>query len=357
MSEFGPFVAGVGPPIAPLGLVGEAPGLNESIYRRPFVGEAGDELTRMLVDAGINRNDCYLTNTFKVQPPDNDVAQFFARPTEADVALDLPTYKQGRRVRAEFRHYVDDLVGELVERRVSVCIALGATALWALLGQTKISSFVGTAHPPTTKRPFWVVPTYHPAAVRRQWSWRPIAVANLRKARDVLETSVRRSSTTTPHTPQFDIKINPKIEEVERFAELAWAAPEMAVDIETVVWQSPGRPAVGQIRTISFSLTPTSAFVIPFWEAPGPSYWSTPKLELRAWASVRRALSGPGTKVFQNGAYDVQWLWRNYGIGVAGPIEDTMVAYHSLEPELPKGLGDLAALLLSMPEWKTRREE
>lgn len=340
-------VLGHGPSVSPLCFVGEAPGLNESLYLRPFVGEAGDELTRMMSDAGISRNDCYLTNVFKVRPPDNNVGHFFAkRSDDPTVCSDLSPYKLGQYLKAEFRPMFDNLIGELVDRRASVVVALGATALWALLGQTKISSFVGAASEPTPTRPFYVVPTYHPAAVLRQWGWRSTVVANLRKAADLVAQQPGRHFRASS-AEQFNIKINPQLQEVEAFAEQAFMAPQMAVDIET---------AHGQIRTIAFSLDEQSAFVIPFWEPPGPSYWSSLDREVRAWKAVQRALSGRGTKIFHNAAFDLQYLLRVHGIVCHGPIEDTMVAYHSLEPELPKGLGDLAALLLHMPAWKAEHQ-
>lgn len=341
-------VPGRGPDVAPLCFVGEAPGTNETLYGRPFVGPAGEELFRMLSETGINPNDCYFTNVFKHQPRDNDVSVFFAKRSQGiPVDLSRPPYRLGQYLRAQFKPDIDDLNRELVQRRANVVVALGATALWALLGHAKISAYVGTASAPTAERPFWVLPTFHPAAVLRQWSYRPTVLENLKKASDLLVRPISPVPGSTPVGPKLKIKINPKLSEVEVFALKALEAPLMAVDVET---------AFGQIRTISFSLDETSAFVVPFWEPPGPAYWSTLDDEVRAWTAVRVALSGPGTKVFHNAAFDIQYLWRVHGIPVHGPIEDTMVAYHALEPELPKGLGDLGALFLDMPAWKAEHK-
>lgn len=343
--SLGRYVGGHGPTLSPLAFVGEAPGLNETIYRQPFIGEAGEEFNRMLLDAGLHRNNHYVTNVFKHQPPDNKVAFFFTVRSADDACLDLPPYKTRLFLRDEFRREVDGLVGELVGVGAKVVVALGATALWALLGESKISSFVGVAAAPTTSRPFWVVPTYHPAAVLRHWSYRPTVVAGFAKALAVLK---EHGNGQSKPVDDFTITINPTLEMVQAFAELAFLAPEMSVDVET---------KYGQIRTISFSLDPNSAFVIPFWEPPARSYWSSLEAEVAAWAAVERALSGSGTKVFHNCAYDIQILLRGHGIAVRGKIEDTMVAFHAQEPELPKGLGSLAARFLHMPEWKTKRED
>jgi uracil-DNA glycosylase family protein len=58
-------VFGEGPPDAPMVLIGEAPGDQEDLAGRPFVGPAGKLLDRALADAGIGRDSVYLTNAVK----------------------------------------------------------------------------------------------------------------------------------------------------------------------------------------------------------------------------------------------------------------------------------------------------
>ena len=346
------WVPGYGPIPSSVVLVGEAPGLNETIYKRPFVGEAGDELGRMLFDAGLQKKDMYATNVFKIRPPDNKIGEFFVSRTDPDACLDLIPIGTGsskKYLHCDFRPMVDGLIPELVNVGARVVISLGGTALWALLGYSKISAYVGTVHSPAPGRPFYIIPTYHPSAVLRNWSYRTTVIANLGKVYDCLATSLSRPAprfSSSGGKPEFNIKINPTLSEVKAFAERAFKAPQMAVDVET---------AKGQIRTIAFSLGPTEAFVVPFWEPPAPSYWPTIEGELEAWRAVRRALGGPGTKIFHNGAYDIQYLWRVHGIPISGAIEDTMLAHHAMEPELPKSLGALSAVYLALPEWKTMR--
>lgn len=339
-------IPGFGPSPSEIVLLGEAPGLNETIYGRPFVGEAGDELTRMLVDANLNRDEFYVTNVFKTQPPKNDVNWFFTTRTDPEACTDLPS-RAGKYLRDGFRPMFDGLIPELVGVGPRLVIALGATALWALLGQSKISDFVGTLHPPTNERPFWVLPTYHPAAVLRQWSYRSIVVANFLKGEAFLREARRNGPAHTGGVlDRFRLHVNPTMEQIRHFVAKAVQAPEIAVDIET---------ALGQIRTIAFCISPKSAFCIPFWEPPAKRYWPDTRSEVEAWGHVRTILQCPATKIFHNGAYDLQYLWRGMGISVRGHIEDTMLAHHALEPELPKGLGSLSATYLQIPEWKTMR--
>jgi hypothetical protein len=60
-------------------------------------------------------------------------------------------------------------------------------------------------------------------------------------------------------------------------------------------------------------------------------------------------------KVFQNGLYDIHFLWRKYGIAPARCEHDTMLLHHALHPEMLKGLGFLGSLYSTEPAWKLMR--
>lgn len=341
-----PLVPGFGPAQADLVLLGEAPGLNETLYGKPFIGEAGDELTRMLSDAGLDRSSIYLTNVFKSRPPSNDIDLFFAPRSDPDAEVDLPA-RAGRYLRSELREQYDSLLPELVRVAPRLVVALGSTAAWFLLGESKISSLVGNLYPPTAKRPFSVLPTYHPSFVLRQWKYRTTVVANFIKAREYLQTPIAAGPANGMGKalfPNFKLKINPMLDEVLAWRDRLILAPRIAVDIET---------AFGQIRTIAFADSPTTAICIPFWEPPKRSYWPDAESEALAWAAVREILRSPGRKILHNSPYDIIYLYRGMGLSLGGVIEDTMLAAHALEPELPKGLGFLAATYLqNFPPWK-----
>ena len=65
------FVPGEGNPDARIVLVGEAPGANEDRLGRPFVGAAGRFLDTLLAEAGLRREDVFITNVLKSRPPGN----------------------------------------------------------------------------------------------------------------------------------------------------------------------------------------------------------------------------------------------------------------------------------------------
>lgn len=64
-------VMGDGNPEADIVFIGEAPGKNEDIQGKPFVGASGKFLNVMLAEAGMDRSDVYITNIVKYRPPNN----------------------------------------------------------------------------------------------------------------------------------------------------------------------------------------------------------------------------------------------------------------------------------------------
>ena len=64
-------VPGEGNPDAQIMFIGEAPGFNEDLQGRPFVGQAGKLLEKTLLSIGLQRSDVYITNIVKFRPPDN----------------------------------------------------------------------------------------------------------------------------------------------------------------------------------------------------------------------------------------------------------------------------------------------
>jgi len=159
-------VVGDGTPDARLVFVGEAPGRDEDLQGKPFVGAAGQLLTKMIEAMGLRRDDVYICNVLKDRPPGNRT------PLPEEVEACLP-----------FLH--EQL--EIVQPKV-ICV-LGAVAAKALLGPhvaiTKIRGHVcdyaGTP----------LVPTFHPAYLLRNPAAKKFAWADLKKVKRLLETSDR----------------------------------------------------------------------------------------------------------------------------------------------------------------------
>ena len=116
--------------------------------------------------------------------------------------------------------------------------------------------------------------------------------------------------------------------------------------------------ALGAVAGVVNVFANSVALVVPFFDPRRArrSYWPTVEDERLAWRFVKRVLEAPKpAKLFQNGLYDIAFLWRAYGIGVRGAEEDTMLLHHALQPEALKGLGYLGSLYTDEGSWKHMR--
>ena len=339
-----PRIKPVGPSPTDILIIGDAPGGSEVLMNYPFVGSSGQELQKMCKEAGINYATTYRTYVSLSQPPKNDI-NYFTVPTK----LATPP-SRGLGMVSKGKYANDFLIDELarLHQEISaispkVIIALGNLALWALTGKTGIGAYRGVAEPYPPNPSITIIPTYHPAAVLRNWQMRAIVVADLSKAARYL------SKSESPEPDEIlSIKINPTLQEIAEFVPLAQSAKQMAIDVET---------KASQIRTISFTISPSSAFVVPFWDTDIGNYWKTDDEETLALTYVREILQSPADKIFQNGAYDIQYIWKTWGIPIAGVIHDTMLLHHALQPELQKSLGFLGSIYLDRAAWKQWRKE
>lgn len=328
--------------MTPIVIVGEAWGENEAREQTAFVGAAGYHLTKMLSEAQIDRANCYLTNVFNLRPDYNKIETLCGGKTTA--INGYPALIKGKFIRAEFRPELDRLGDELIDHNPNIVICLGNTALWALTGLTAISKHRGSTLLSThTVEGFKVLPTYHPAAVMRQWELRPTTVIDLMKAK-------RESAYAEIRRPAREIWIEPTLDDLERFYERHLKeASRISVDIET---------AGAQVTCIGFSPTSDLALVVPFHDRrrKDGNYWPTLEDERAAWGFVRRVLDRPTPKVFQNGLYDIAFLWRSVGIKVRAATHDTMLLHHALQPESLKSLGFLGSIYTDEGSWKQMRK-
>ncbi len=138
-------VFGEGNPWASLMFVGEGPGADEDATGRPFVGRAGELLTRMITAMGYERPDVYIANIVKCRPPGNRV------PEEIERRSCLP-----------FLHRQISLVAP------KAIVLLGQTAAVSLLAHTTgIKKIRGKESRMKEHPEIRVMPTYHPAYLLR----------------------------------------------------------------------------------------------------------------------------------------------------------------------------------------------
>ena len=324
-----------------IAIVGGYWGNEEEKERCAFVGTSGYHLTKMLNEAGINRADCLLTNVFNLRPKGNKLESLCGPKPSA--IHGYPALLKGKYLHRSFEPELTRLGDELLEADPNLIIALGNEAMWALLGKSTISKFRGTTELSThTVEGFKVLSTYNPAAVLRDWSIRPVVVSDLHKA-------ARESEYPEIRRPKCEIWIEPTLQDLEEFYDLHISRCEcLSVDIET---------AGNQITCIGFATSAELALVVPFLDTRkrGRCYWDNSEDELRAWRIIRDILSSPIKKVFQNGLYDIAFLWRAMGIRVVNAEHDTMLLHHALQPESLKGLGFLGSLYTDHGPWKNMR--
>lgn len=324
-----------------LALCGEAWGEEEQRQGKPFVGASGRELDRMLAEAGIEREECYVTNCFNQRPPGNKIEAFCAGKKE--VTHSLPPLFPGKFIRDDYLFELQRLYAELRSVRPNVVVCLGNTAVWALLGSTGISKIRGTvARSVVPGLDVKCLPSFHPAAILREWSLRHVTVLDLRKAK-------RESEWPEVRIPKREIWIEPTISDLGEFYDRYIAdCSELSFDIETVA---------DQITCIGFAPRNDLALVVPFTDnrTHGGSYWRDRDSEVAVWRFVKRVLNHPCRKVGQNILYDIGFLWRQYGIAVRNVAEDTMLLHYSLLPESEKSLAFLGSVYTSSPEWKSMR--
>ena len=141
-------VFGVGSIDAQLMFIGEAPGADEDEQGEPFVGRAGQLLTKIIQATGLSRADVYIGNILKCRPDTPGQSAGNRKPTPDEMATCIP-----------YLHEQIDLI------RPKVLVALGATAVEGLLGKTiGITKLRGTWK---TYRGIPLMPTYHPAYLLR----------------------------------------------------------------------------------------------------------------------------------------------------------------------------------------------
>jgi uracil-DNA glycosylase len=340
-----------GPPQARIALVGEAPGAEEEERGEPFIGASGQELRSMLTQVGIDPADCFFTNVFKIRPVKNQLDEFCvtkleqiaAVPHDTPMAVELGLRSpmgNGKYLHPDLWTELAILATELRACAPTVVCALGNTALWATAHTHKIGAVRGTLLPGRgAAAGLKILPTFHPAALLRDWRLRPVVILDLFKlAREAGHPEIRR--------PPRTLYIVDTADELDR---LVGAEPSFAVDVET---------HRGQITRISFAPEPTWSVIVAFCSDNGESY-HTPQVEAQLWRVVSKLLVNlpyrERTVVFQNGAYDIQYLWKAHGIRVRARCEDTMIAHHALYPEFRKSLAFLGSIYTEEPAWKSLR--
>lgn len=319
-------VFGEGPKDCKIAFVGEAPGSQEEIFGRPFVGPAGKLLDQLLINSGISRCSCYITNVIKERPPGNNIKVFL------DLSKKDPT-KTPRY--GDYLKYQQQLKEELEDCKANVIVAVGGVSFYALNTLREITKRRGSILESTLITGRKVIPIIHPSGALRNYIWRHFISHDLLRVKE-------ESQSPKIDLPKRNILIGMDFRRaISCLTYSEGFVGSVAVDIEVMR---------DEVSCISFAPAANEAVSVPFTKK-GQHYFD-PEQEAEVWIKIAEILENPRiTKVFQNAAFDIQFLFEKYGIRT-WPIEDTMIGHAILFPDLPKGLDFITSTLTKEPYYK-----
>jgi DNA polymerase I-like protein with 3'-5' exonuclease and polymerase domains/uracil-DNA glycosylase len=320
-----------GPIDAKVLIVGEFP--NEGDLRRnePFIGGAGFEFTKMLQEAGLRRDDCYLTYVMKERVYGQSLSSLIAE-KKKDITPQHVLYR-GKYVMPEVVDAVEALRREIERVRPNVVCTSGNLALWALTGEWSSFAWRSSVMESTLVPGQKVVPTLGFGIVNQQWSQRPIIVHDLKRIQRQSKTAEipSRNKEFLIPTDNSEIefqKINNKLVSLSQ-------QPSMKIggDIET---------RAGHISSIAFAWSPDEALCVPLMAAnKSEGFWSEEQESSLVWLILH--VMRNHTVVGQNWNYDAQYIFRHWHFQCPR-IHDTMIQQHSCFSNLPKNLAFLSSM-------------
>ena len=313
------YVEPVGPLDADILLVGEAPGEEEEKEGKPFVGRAGQFMEKMIFRS--LRSDRSLLRITNAVP-------YRVRDTKGENTQ--PTIAQIR----EYRGHVEEEIDRL---RPKVVIALGSTALHCLLPtlyrqkteeDEKKSGGVRGINKWRGKQIWqknyncWVVPTFHPSALARDFT--ELVTWRLKLTKEDFKLALKLSRKPRPKMSLPRSVVAAKVSEARAILKDALKKPIVAVDTE-----SASLDRHSQFLGASFCFEPTTGYYLPASVIEGD-------LQTR---TLFDKLLGEGTvcKLFHNGAHDERYL-QAHGFQRFRNWADTMLAAQLVDENFPKSL-------------------
>lgn len=346
--------------------VGEAWGADEEREGHAFVGQSGQELTTMLAEAGIARDEVLCTNLIdrRPAPGSNDFFELFH--PYAERARHVPY--RGLTPKQPLLDGIDKLQQLIKRVDPEIIVGCGNFPSWALSPCYRIKdkptvprkgvpsrylpsgivSWRGSmARTDNTGKPIKFVPTIHPAGILNQWTYRARTVHDYHsRIRPILRGEQW-------HEPDYRFLINQSAQEVLDVLDfLIHDRVDSAlttVDIEN---------SAGFIDIIGLGWSRTSALCVLFINPDG-----SPRYSLDEENSIRSRLTllfhSNHKFIIQNATHDIPYLEAEmlWPLG-RYPFLDTMVAQHTMLPGTPKSLEYLASLFCQhYIYWKDESEE
>lgn len=315
-------------------IVGESYGETEVARGMPFVGQSGQDLDKLLGEAGIPFNICFFTNVVNERPPANDMSRFFYTSKEAKELKLTPL--RGLYPKPNVIAGLEKLRALISLLKPELIIGFGNYTLWALTDDSfSIGNKAGSKVPTGIGQ--WrgsqlytsdeynhtrFLPTYHPAAGLRVYPWRDLIKHDLKaRAHKALEGNWDEAPVKFTIRPSFGT-VTQFLQDT--LCQLSSGPLRIAIDTET---RNEG------IACCGFALNETEAICIPFQQVgyAKPSYWSLAE-EIFIVSQIRQILEHPNCELEgQNLLYDVQYFFHDWFTKPTIDF-DSMIAHHLCFP-------------------------
>lgn len=312
--SFGPFSADTA-------IVGEGAGESEVRMKMPFVGGAGAALWTLGRPYGLVKHECYTTNVMKRQ-----------------ISMGKDSDERYKVSRGEFEAWAGLLRWELsCLPNLRYVVVLGNYALKAITGNDGISNWRGSIlEQRIADRDVLVVCSFNPAYTLREPKFEPVLALDLAKVKLVREGRYKKHEVNAIINPSF-------AESREHIRRLRADKKPVAYDIETIN---------GHTACYGFANDAHEGVCIPLRQTDYNTF--TPAEEVQLLQDIQGMFDDPDIQMIaQNATFDGYFSWMKDGLRLhTKAAYDTMLAHHTLYPQLPHSLGFLVSQYTMHPFYK-----
>jgi len=330
-------------------ILGDVPGIHETVEGRPFVGPAGMELQRALNSLDIRRDECYIANALQCRPPKNDLE-----------ALNIKISRQNKRRQKRAKEEKTEaqviqkpleackgrLYSELQATGITDIICLGKAAAKMIRGgDPSIMSLRGGCEevvaPWDSSITLRVAYAMHPSMVQRQMAYQDVFRHDLAKAFRFFEGKLRWEDPSI-------VRLN-KYSEIKKYLQKFQAdGKPLAYDLETDGID----PLTANVRCVGIG-SEDEALIIEIRSIHG-HLLVEPEEEEKIKDLVREFFDRPGVPILGHNAGQYDRLVMEQWLGATPTLTcDTIILHLLADNELPHNLGFVGSFYTDNPEaWK-----
>lgn len=320
------YIPGYGPGGAKLMILGDSPNHHDTVAGRSFSKSA--DLNQLLVDAGIRKENCWLSTVSKYEVPPNGIGK------------KIPFHVRARNAGIDIDQQLRELQEEINGVQPNCILALGKGTLWALSGKDKITQFRGSIMHGMGRK---FIPSYNPQHL--SWQATDVEFKGYWNRQIILfdfKRALHQSSFRDLQLPSRTIEICRSSAQLAAFRDrYRGKKRRMAVDIEANGTCIP--------VCVGLSFDRHHAIVVPLWNSDGLSSIPTADM-VQIWIILAEML-WENDIVGQNFNYDRDKLKR-LGFVIKRIASDVMLKSFAINPELPKGLAFNTSIFTEEPFYK-----